>query len=281
MKIFLKALAVAGIALGAVGSAKAQEEGGTPHYPLNKPVEQSWSFAGPFGTYDQGQLQRGLKVYREACAACHGLERIAFRNLQALGYSEDQVRALAAEYEVTDGPDSFGEMFTRPAIPSDNFPAPFANPEAAAAANNGAAPPDLSLIAKARAVTRGFPTFVFDIFTQYAEGGPDYIYGLLTGYEDAPEGFEVQPGTYYNTHFLSGAALSMPQPLTDEQVTYEDGTPETLDQYARDVTAFLMWAAEPHMEARKQMGFNVMVFLLLFAGLVYLTKRKVWSDVEH
>ena len=275
MKTFLKALTVAGIAFGTAGAAQAAE------YPLVKPVELDWSFAGPFGTYDKGQLQRGLKVYREACAACHGLERVAFRNLQDLGYTDAQVRALAAEYEVEDGPDASGDMFTRPAIPSDTFPSPFANPEAAAAANNGAAPPDLSLIAKARAVTRGFPTFVFDIFTQYAESGPDYIHSLLVGYQDAPEGEEVQPGTYYNPHFIAGTALSMPPPLSEGQVTYDDGAPETLDQYARDISAFLMWAAEPKLEARKQMGFNVMVFLLLFAGLIYLTKRKVWSTVEH
>lgn len=275
MKTFLKALTVAGIAVGTAGAAQAAE------YPLVKPVELNWSFAGPFGTYDKGQLQRGFKVYREACAACHGLERVAFRNLQDLGYTDAQVRALAAEYEVEDGPDASGDMFTRPAIPSDTFPSPFANPEAAAAANNGAAPPDLSLIAKARAVTRGFPTFVFDIFTQYAESGPDYIHSLLVGYQDAPEGEEVQPGTYYNPHFIAGTALSMPPPLSEGQVTYDDGAPETLDQYARDISAFLMWAAEPKLEARKQMGFNVMVFLLLFAGLIYLTKRKVWSTVEH
>lgn len=275
MKTFLKALAVTGIALVTAGSLQAAE------YPLVKPVEQDWSFAGPFGTYDKGQLQRGLKVYRESCAACHGLERVAFRTLQDLGYSEDQVRALAAEYEVQDGPDSSGEMFTRAALPSDYFPSPFANPEAAAAANNGAAPPDLSLIAKARAVERGFPTFVYDIFTQYAESGPDYVYALLTGYQDAPDGYNQQPGTYYNPHFISGTSLSMPNPLSDGQVTYDDPAPQTVDQYARDVTAFLMWAAEPHMDARKRMGFNVMIFLLLFAGLTYLTKRKVWSKIDH
>ena len=275
MNTFLKALAALGLALGAAGAAQAAE------YPLIKPVEQDWSFSGPFGTYDKGQLQRGLKVYRESCAACHGMERVAFRTLQDLGYSDAQVRALAAEYEVEDGPDSSGDMFTRAALPSDAFPAPFPNPEAAAAANNGAAPPDLSLIAKARAVERGFPTFVFDIFTQYAESGPDYVYSLLTGYQDAPEGYDQQPGTYYNPHFIAGTSLSMPNPLSDGQVTYDDEAPETLDQYARDVTAFLMWAAEPHMEARKRMGFNVMIFLVLFGGLVYLTKRKVWANVEH
>lgn len=275
MNSFFKGLAAFGIALGVASSAQAAE------YPLVKPVEQDWSFAGPFGTYDKGQLQRGLKVYRESCAACHGLTRVAFRTLSDLGYSEEQVRTLAAEYEVEDGPNADGEMFNRAALPSDYFPSPFANPEAAAAANNGAAPPDLSLIAKARAVERGFPTFVFDIFTQYAESGPDYVYSLLTGYQDAPEGYNQQPGTYYNPHFLSGTSLSMPNPFSDGQVTYDDGAPETVDQYAHDVAAFLMWAAEPHMEARKHMGFNVMVFLMLFGALVYLTKRKVWANVDH
>lgn len=285
MKTILKGLAALGIGFGLAGAAIAQEEehaaGATPHYPLIKPVEQDWSFAGPFGTYDKGQLQRGLKVYREVCSSCHGLERVAFRTLEDLGYSEAQVRALAAEYEVEDGPDSAGDMFMRTAIPSDSFPSPFPNPEAAAASNNGAAPPDLSLIAKARAAERGFPTFVFDIFTQYAEAGPDYIYSLLTGYQEAPEGVEVQPGTYYNPHFMAGPALSMAPPLSDGQVSYDDGAPETVDQYARDVAAFLMWAAEPHMEDRKQMGFNVMIFLILFGALVYLTKRKVWQEVPH
>ena len=281
MNSFLKGLAAFAMGLGLASAASAAEEGGTPHYPLKAPVEQNWSFAGPFGHYDRGQLQRGLKVYREACAACHSMELVAFRTLENLGYSEAQVRALAAEYEVQDGPDSGGDMFMRPAIPSDTFPSPFANVEQAAASNNGAAPPDFSLIAKARTVTRGFPTFVFDIFTQYAEGGPDYIYNLLGGYEEAPEGVDVQPGTYYNPHFIAGPALAMPPPLSDDQVTYDDGAPQTVDQYSRDVSAFLMWAAEPHLEQRKRMGFNVIVFLVLFGGLVYLTKRKVWTSVAH
>jgi ubiquinol-cytochrome c reductase cytochrome c1 subunit len=276
MNSFVKGLAALGIGLGIAGAAQAAE------YPLIKPVEQNWSFAGPFGTYDRSELQRGLKVYREACSACHGLSRVAFRTLQDLGYSDAQVRALAAEYEVEDGPDSFGDMFMRPAIPSDYFPSPFPNIEAAAAANNGAAPPDLSLIAKARAVERGFPTFVFDIFTQYAESGPDYLYNLLVGYEDeAPEGVQIPEGTYYNPHFIAGSALAMPPPLADGMLSYDDGAPETLEQYAHDVTAFMMWAAEPHLEARKRMGFNVMIFLILFGGLIYLTKRKVWRQVEH
>lgn len=284
MKAILKTVAALGLGLTISGAALAQEEHAeaTPHYPLVKPVPQDWSFAGPFGTYDRGQLQRGLKVYREACAACHSMNLVAFRSLEALGYSEAQVKTLAAEYTIQDGPNGDGDMFERPGIASDHFPAPFPNHEAAAAANNGAAPPDFSLVAKARAVERGFPQFVFDIFTQYAEGGPDYIYGLLTGYEEkAPEGITIQDGTYYNPHYIGGPALAMPPPLSEGQVTYDDGSPETVDQYAHDVSAFLMWAAEPHLEARKKTGFVVMIFLLVFAGLVYLTKRKVWANEAH
>ncbi|MDN2566642.1 cytochrome c1 [Aquibium sp. A9E412] len=282
MKTIFRGAITLGLVLAtALAAGAAEEEGGTPHYPIKKPTEENWSFEGPFGTYDKGQLQRGFKVYREVCAVCHSLDYVAFRNLEDLGYSEAQVRAIASEYEVEDGPDSFGDMFMRPAKPSDTFPPPFANPEQAAAANNGAVPPDFSLIAKARAVERGFPTFVFDVFTQYAESGVDYIHALLTGYQDPPEGVEVPEGTYYNPYFLSGSSLAMAQPLFDGLVTYDDGAPETVDQYARDVSAFLMWAAEPHLEERKRTGFNVMVFLVLFGALVYLTKRKVWSTTEH
>lgn len=275
MKLFLHGFAALGLGLAVVASADAAE------YPIKKPVEQDWSFEGPFGTYDTGQLQRGFKVYREVCASCHSLDMVAFRNLADLGYSDAQVREIAAEYEVEDGPDEAGDMFMRPATPSDYFPAPFANPQQAAASNNGAVPPDFSLIAKARAVERGFPTFVFDIFTQYAEGGVDYIYALLTGYDEDPHGHEVPEGTYYNPYFINGAALAMAPPLSDGIVTYDDGAPETVDQYARDISAFLMWAAEPHLVARKATGFTVMVFLLLFGGLVYLTKRKIWAEVAH
>jgi ubiquinol-cytochrome c reductase cytochrome c1 subunit len=288
MNRILSALAATGlIACGAVGMAAAAEEGGhseaePTHFPILHPVEENWSFAGPFGTYDRAQLQRGLKVYKEVCSACHSLDLVAFRTLQELGYSDAQVKAFAAEYTVQDGPNADGEMFERPAIPSDYFPSPFPNNEAAAAANNGAAPPDFSLIAKARGVIRGFPTFVFDIFTQYAEGGPDYIHSLLTGYDhEPPEGMQIAEGTYYNPYFVGGKSLAMAPPLSDDQVTYDDGSPQTIDQYSRDVAAFLMWAAEPHLEARKKTGFSVMVFLVLFGGLVYLTKRKVWSKVAH
>lgn len=288
MKKFLKNFASLGVvplvAMGvAMGGAFAQEDGAgeVEAYPIHKPREQSWSFSGPFGTYDKAQLQRGLKVYKEVCAACHSLNLVAFRTLQDLGYSDDQVKAFAAEYEVEDGPNADGDMFTRPAIPTDHFPSPYPNASAAAASNNGAAPPDLSLIAKARAVERGFPTFVFDIFTQYNEGGPDYVYSLLTGYEEPPAGVEVAEGTHYNPYFIAGKSLAMAKPLSDDQVTYDDGAPQTVDQYSHDVAAFLMWAAEPHLEQRKKTGFRVMVFLILFSGLVYIAKRMIWSDVKH
>jgi ubiquinol-cytochrome c reductase cytochrome c1 subunit len=286
MNKILNGLVVLGFVMaGALGAATAQEEHSEAeptHFPIHKPEEQSWSFAGPFGTYNKGQLQRGLKVYKEVCSACHSMNLVAFRTLEGLGYSEAQVKALAAEYEVTDGPNADGEMFTRPALPSDYFPSPFPNSIAAAVANNGAAPPDFSLIAKARGVERGFPRFVFDIFTQYAEGGPDYIHALLTGYDqEPPAGMEIAEGTYYNPYFISSKSLAMAPPLSDGQVTYDDGSPETVDQYARDVAAFLMWAAEPHLETRKQTGFSVIAFMVLFTGLVYLTKRRIWAGVAH
>jgi len=266
----------------AAPAAGAEAEHATPHYPLHHPKEQEWSFAGPFGKYDKGQLQRGLKVYTEVCSACHSMHLVSFRTLEGLGYSEAQVKAFAANYEVQDGPNSDGEMYTRKALPSDHFPSPFPNDEAAAAANNGAAPPDMSLLAKARGITRGFPQFIFDIFTQYQEGGPDYIYSLLTGYdEEQPENIEVAEGTHYNPYFANAAALAMAKPISDDQVTYDDGSPQTVDQYARDVAAFLMWAAEPHLEERKRTGFMVMVFLVIFTGLIYLTKKSVYANKEH
>jgi ubiquinol-cytochrome c reductase cytochrome c1 subunit len=287
MNRILSVLAAAGFVMaGAAGFAAAQEEGHSEaeptHFPINKPTEEEWTFAGPFGHYDRGQLQRGLKVYKEVCSACHSMQLVAFRTLEDLGYSEAQVKAFAAEYTVQDGPNADGEMFERPGIPSDHFPSPFPNVEAAAAANNGAAPPDFSLIAKARGVERGFPTFVFDVFTLYAENGPDYIHALLTGYgHEPPAGMQIPEGTYYNPNFIAAKSLAMAPPLSDDQVTYDDGSPQTVDQYARDVSAFLMWAAEPHLEDRKKMGFRVMVFLVLFAGLVYATKRRVWTSVAH
>lgn len=226
------------------------------------PPSSNWSFNGPFGTYDRGELQRGFVVYKEVCAACHSLRYVSYRNLQDIGFSEAEVKAIAAQVEVTAGPDDSGEMFQRPALPSDKFKSPFANAKAAAAANNGVAPPDLSLMAKARA------------------HGPDYIKALLTGYEKAPAGFTVPEGGNYNK-FFPGHVIAMAQPLASEgQVTYDDGTKATIEQMAHDVSAFLMWTAEPKLEARYAMGFKVIAFLIILTGLLYAAKRRVWADVH-
>jgi ubiquinol-cytochrome c reductase cytochrome c1 subunit len=279
------AVAGAGIAFAAEEkkedlSAALQHATETGHYPIFEPEQEKWTFAGIFGKYDKAQLQRGLKVYKEVCSACHSMRRVAFRNLEELGYSEAQVKAFASEYEVQDGPNADGEMFTRKAVPSDYFPSPFPNDEAAAAANGGAAPPDFSLLAKARGVERGFPQFLIDmipIIGGYQEGGPDYIHSLITGYVEPPAGYKVPEGTHFNPHFAGGPALKMPPPIAKDQVTYEDGTPQTVDQYARDVASFMMWAAEPKLQERKRTGFMVMLFLLGLGALVYLTKRSVYA----
>lgn len=273
----VRALSAAAV-IAVASPALAAGEG--PHIP-----REQWSFAGPFGTYDKAQLQRGFKVYREVCSACHSLKQVSFRNLAqdgGLGYTEEQAKTIAAEYTVTDGPNDDGDMFERPAILADKFPSPFPNEQAARASNGGAYPPDFSLLAKARAAHRGFPWFVFDAFTQYQEQGPDYIHALLTSYEEeVPEGVTIPEGKHYNPAFLAGNAIGMAQPITDEAVEYTDGTPMTVDQYARDVAAFMMWAAEPHLEERKKIGFRVMIFLIVFAGLLYFTKQKLWRNVEH
>ena len=249
----------------------------------DSPPAVKWSFSGPFGTFDRGALQRGLKVYKEVCANCHGLGYIAFRNLAepgGPGYSVAQAAAFASEYKIKDGPNDQGDMFERPGRPADYFPSPFPNEQAARAANGGAAPPDLSLITKARSYKRGFPMFVIDFFTQYQEQGPDYVDALLQGYEEKPPADVTIPeGSYYNKYF-PGHAIKMPKPLSDGQVTYDDGSPATVAQYAKDVTTFLMWTAEPHMEERKRLGLQVFVFLIVFAGLMYFTKKKVWVDAH-
>jgi cytochrome c1 len=247
------------------------------------PPLQRWSFSGPFGLYDTAQLQRGFKVYREVCSACHSLKLVAFRNLAdpgGPGFSEAQAAAVAAGFQVTDGPNDKGEMFQRPGKISDYFPPPFANDQAARAALGGTLPPDMSVLAKARGYERGFPWFIFEAFTDYQEGGPDYIHALLNGYTDPPAGFSLPPGGQYNKYF-PGYAIGMPKPLSDGQVEYTDGTPATVDQYSRDVSAFLMWAAEPTLDARKRLGFQVMVFLIVFTALLYFTKRRVWHAVHH
>ena len=267
------ALALAA-SLGASGAAQAAEGQATP-------PSQKWSFSGPFGKFDEGQLQRGFKVYKEVCASCHSMNLVSFRNLAepgGPGFSEKQVEALAAEYKVKDLDDK-GEPIERNGRPADKFPAPFANALAAAAANGGVTPPDFSTLAKARTYERGFPWWVIDIFSQFQEQGPDYIHAILVGYEDAPQGFTMPPGGNYNKYF-PGHVIAMPKPITEGQVTYDDGAPQTLEQYSHDVAAFMMWAAEPHLVQRKRVGFQVMIFLIVLSGLLYFTKKKVWSAVH-
>ena len=268
------------LALAAVigGAAPAlAEEAGTPHPPA-----QRWSFSGPFGTFDRAQLQRGYQVYREVCATCHSMNLLSYRNLMQAGgpeFSETQAKAMAASAQIAFTNDQ-GERAERPGELSDRFRNPYPNLQAAIYANNGKAPPDLSVMAKARGYERGFPWFILDAVTGFNnDQGPNYIYALLTGYHDPPAGTPAQEGLNYNEYF-PGHWIGMPNILRDEAVTYADGSPQTVSQYARDVTAFLMWAAEPHLEARKRIGFQVMVFLVLFAGLVYYTKRKVWRAVH-
>ncbi len=247
------------------------------------PPLQRWSFAGPFGMYDTAQLQRGFKIYREVCSNCHSLKLLAFRNLAdpgGPGFTEAQAAAVAAEFKVQDGPNDQGEMFERPGRVADHFPPPFPNDQAARNTNGGALPPDMSVLAKARSYERGFPWFILDAFTQYQEDGPDYIHAIINGYADPPAGFALPPGAQYNKYF-PGHAIGMPKPLSDGQVEYTDGTPATVDQYGRDVAAFLMWAAEPKLDARKRLGFQVFVFLIVLTGLLYFTKKRVWQAVKH
>lgn len=260
--------------------------GGTEHPPAQK-----WTFSGPFGTFDRAQLQRGFKVYKEVCAACHGLDKVAFRTLSqpgGPGFTEGQIKTLAAEYKMKDGPNEAGDMFERPGRPSDHFPSPFPNPEIAKAANNGAVPPDFSVIAKARTYERGFPLFLIDIVMQYQEQGVDYITALLNGYEAPPHGVTVEPGLHYNKYF-PGNKIAMTNPLialfddsgkATDPTFYTDGTPLTREQVARDVAAFLMWTAEPKLEERKQIGARVMLWLILLAGLLYFAKKRIWSRLE-
>ena len=268
-KISLAIAALAGM-MSFTSAAQAADAHAAP-----TPERQSWSFAGPFGKFDQAQLQRGFKVYREVCANCHSMSRVAIRTLGQEGgpeFSEAQVKALAAEYKVKDGPNESGEMFERAGRASDRFPAPFPNPEAARSAL-GAVPPDLSVIAKARSYSRGFPMFLLDAVIQYQEHGVDYIYALLNGYTDKND-------PNWNEYF-PGHKIGMAKPIDNGQVEYSDGSPATTQQYARDVSAFLMWAAEPALEQRKKTGLRVMIFLILLAGLVYFTKKKIWANVEH
>ena len=244
------ALALA-LATGAASAAEAP-----------KPSAQDWSFDGIFGTYDWGALRRGVQIYNEVCASCHSLKLVAYRNLGDIGFGADEVKAIAADFEVTDGPNEDGDMFTRPARPADRFAAPFENVQAARAANNGALPPDLSVITKAR------------------KGGADYIYAILAGYlEEPPAGVELADGMSYNEYF-PGQQIAMPSPLGEDAVAYADGTKATTAQMSKDVTTFLVWAAEPAMEERKRLGVKVMLFLIVLTALLYALKRKIWSDLH-
>ncbi|TWB45246.1 cytochrome c1 [Nitrospirillum pindoramense] len=255
----LRSLILAGlVAVAAAAPAVASEE---MEYPKNE-----WShgavtrgFSNIFGTFDRKALQRGFQVYKEVCSACHSMNLLSYRNLSALGYNEAEITAIAAGYDMTDGPNDEGEMFTRKGVPADHFKAPFPNEKAAAAANGGKAPPDLSLIVKAR------------------KGGEDYIVALMTGFEPAPAGFTVPSGGNYNKAF-PGHVIAMPPPLSDGGVTYADGTKATVEQQAKDVATFLAWAAEPNLEARHEMGLKVMIFLIVLAGILYAAKRAVWAD---
>ena len=208
----------------------------------------------------------------------HGISQRNLADPGGPGFSRAQATTIAAEFQVTDGPNDQGEMFQRPGRLADYIPPPFPNEQAARVRYN-AVPPDFSTLAKARGVERGFPWFIFDMFTQYQEGGVDYIAAYVNGYEDPPAGFTLPAGAYYNKYF-PGHATSMPKPLVDGQVDYTDGTPAKVDQYTKDVTAFMMWVAEPTMEGRKRLGFQAMVFLIVLAGLLYFTKKKVWAEVH-
>lgn len=225
------------------------------------PKQMPWHFNGVFGTFDRQSVQRGFQIYKEVCSACHSLNHIAYRNLEEIGFNEAEIKAIAAEKNVLDGPNDEGEMFERPGRPSDYFVPPFANEKAARAANNGAYPPDLSLMSKAR----------FD--------GPNYIYSLLTGYQEAPADTAMNEGMHYNPYF-PGEQIAMAPPLAEGAVQYADGTVATVDQMAQDVVNFLQWAAEPEMEQRKRMGIKVILYLAVFTVLFWFAKKRIWSRLK-
>ena len=229
-----------------------------------KLLEVDWSFKGITGKFDRSSLQRGYQVYTEVCASCHSMNLVSYRNLGEPGgpeFSVDQVKAIAANFEVEDGPNADGDMFTRPGRPSDKFVSPYPNVQAATAANGGAYPPDMSVLVKAR------------------KGGSDYIYSVLMGYEDPPAGFELEDGVYYNK-YMDGKKIKMSNPLSEGIVTYSDGTAATEAQMAKDVTTFLTWTAEPHLEIRHKMGVKVLIFLTIFSLLVYLSMKRIWSRID-
>ena len=227
-------------------------------------IETNWSFNGLFGTFDRASLQRGYQVYKEVCSGCHSAQHLSYRNLSEKGgpeFSIEEAKALASQFEVEDGPNSDGEMFMRTGRLSDKFVSPYPNVEASTSANGGAYPPDMSVLAKARA------------------GGADYIYSLLLGYEEAPAGFELDDGVYYNK-YMPGNTIKMSEPISDGIVEYSDGTNSTKEQIAKDVTAFLVWTSEPHLESQHRMGFKAIIYLIILIILVYLSKKKVWSRFD-
>ena len=256
MKNFLKILSLIAISFGLSLNTLAAEK---VEY-----LKTDWSFKGLFGKFDRGSLQRGYQVYTEVCSSCHSMKYVSYRNLAEEGgpeFSEEQAKAIAASFEVTDGPNADGEMFTRPAKLSDKFVMPYENVKAAQAANGGAYPPDMSVLVKARS------------------GGADYIYSLLQGYEDPPLGMTIDEGVYYNK-YMYGNKIKMSNPLSDGLVEYSDGTPATIEQMSKDITTFLMWTAEPHLEARHKMGFKAIVYLIILTILVYFSMKKIWSRIE-
>ena len=230
---------------------------------VKHPKQMAWPFEGPLGRVDVQSAQRGFQVYREVCAACHGIKRVAFRNLMDIGFSEGEVKTIASESTIIDGPNDDGEMFERPGRPSDHVPSPYANEKAARALHNGAYPPDLSLIIKAR------------------HDGANYVHSLLTGYADAPEGVTVPEGAHYNPYFPGGIIKMAPPLVSDGQVTYQDETNPTIDQMSIDIVNFLQWTAEPEMQERKSMGMKVMFFLLVMTGFFFVAKKRIWKDIEH
>ncbi len=247
--------------LAAALVAAASTPASAQEHEQPEPPKQAWSFNGPFGTYDRAAMQRGFQVYNEVCSNCHSMSLMSYRNLSAIGLSEEQVKAIAASKQIGGSTDDSGQPIERAGTPADRFRAPFANEKAARAANGGALPPDQTLIVNAR------------------EDGSNYIHALLNGYKDAPAGVTVQPGQYYNTYF-PGHLLAMPPPLNDGQVTYADGTKASVEQMSRDVVEFLTWTSNPEMEARKRMGVKAVLFLTLLTGLTYAVKKKVWKDVH-
>ena len=249
-----KALA---LAVSLFAAAPAYAAGGEIEIP-----DRKFSFDGVFGTYDRASAQRGFQVYKEVCSACHSMRLVSYRNLRELGLSEAQVAAIASQFQIVDGPNDEGQMFERAGRPADRFRKPFANDAAARAANNGALPPDLSVMTKARA------------------GGADYLFALLTGYVDPPAGVTLMDGMHYNKYF-PGHQIAMGAPLNPDQVEYADGTKATVEQMAHDVSTFMQWAAEPELEQRRALGVKIIIFLTILAGLTYAVKRKIWADVDH